>query len=51
MVYTPAGVVNIHYRAVQAAAILINVLIAGAITICEPVATIPYHTSILTGQG
>jgi hypothetical protein len=41
---------NIRYQAVQAAAIFVNVLIAGAITICEPVATTPYHTSALTGQ-
>ncbi|KAI0273025.1 hypothetical protein BGY98DRAFT_892750, partial [Russula aff. rugulosa BPL654] len=34
-----------------AASIFINVLIASAITICEPVEIIPYHTSILTDQG
>ena len=42
-----------RYRTVQAAAIFVNVLIASAITISEsdPVAVVPYHTSILTGQG
>jgi len=42
---------NIHYRVVQAASIFVNVLIASAITICKPIVVIPYHTSILTGQG
>ena len=42
---------NIHYQAVQAASIFVNVLIVSAITICKLVEIISYYTSILTGQG
>lgn len=42
---------NIHYQAAQAVSIFINILIASAITICELVEIISYHTLILTGQG
>jgi len=41
-----------HFRAIQMAGVFIQALVTGAVAFAEPLyAKIPYHTSILTGEG